>query len=153
LEWRGCPGSACATSNPTSARLTATRKQNCIILSVCCRHGRFEMSTDRSLYKRGNRLTTMIEIGCPPSFISVPCTSSLPPCTPRPPTAAMLPAAPLLRFPRPLPRHRVVAVNFQARSLSRVRSQCPTPLLRPFLSPTAAASIALLLRLSISMSR
>ncbi|KAJ7925663.1 hypothetical protein B0H13DRAFT_2568446 [Mycena leptocephala] len=62
----------------------------------------------------------MIEIGCPPTLIALHCTNSLPPYTPRRHT----PAAPLLHFPHPLLRHRVVAVK---PALSRARSQCPNP--------------------------
>jgi hypothetical protein len=61
----------------------------------------------------------MIEIGCPPTFIFVPCTSSLSPLLlrgfptlyrkPHAPTAAMLPRCAASPFPRPLPRHRIVA--------------------------------------------
>ncbi|KAJ7920368.1 hypothetical protein B0H13DRAFT_2656459 [Mycena leptocephala] len=107
------------------------------------------MSADRSFYKRGNRLTTTIEIGCPTS-ISVPRTSSLPPLYATPPHGSYATPLRLFSVPRPLPRHRVVAFKS---ALSRVRSQCPTPLSRPLLSPAAAASIALPSRLSISTSR
>ncbi|KAJ7791155.1 armadillo-type protein [Mycena olivaceomarginata] len=77
------------------------------------------MSADQSLCKRGNRLATMIEIGCPPTLISLPCTNSLPPLYATPPHGSY--ATPLRRFsfPHLLLRHRVVAVK---PALSRVRS-------------------------------
>ncbi|KAJ7918249.1 hypothetical protein B0H13DRAFT_2269217 [Mycena leptocephala] len=79
----------------------------------CCRHGRFEMSANQSLYKRGNRLTTMIEIGCPPHSSPSLALASLtesPLCAPRP-TAAMLPPSPFPTHASTPPRcHRPLAM-------------------------------------------
>ncbi|KAJ7925722.1 hypothetical protein B0H13DRAFT_2314317 [Mycena leptocephala] len=48
-------------------------------------------------------------IGCPPTFISHPCTSSLPPLYATPPHGSY--ATPLCSVPGLLPRHRVVVVK------------------------------------------
>jgi hypothetical protein len=138
LEWRGCPGvHACSTCSPTSRKVDSNSEaelDNPFGIK-CCRHDRFEMNADRSLYNRGHRFTTMIEIGCPPhSSPSFALALSLL-CTPRHNTAAMLP-----RFfcptpastPPPTPAFTPPRCRRQTRS--RARSQCPMPLTSPSFS-------------------
>ncbi|KAJ7699792.1 hypothetical protein B0H14DRAFT_3904483 [Mycena olivaceomarginata] len=86
----------------------------------------------------------MIEIGCPPhSSPSLALALSLL-RTPRPHTAQRCAASP---FPRPLPRHRVVAAKPRSLALPLAMPPVTSP------SPAAASSIALPSRLSISTSR
>ncbi|KAJ7862781.1 hypothetical protein B0H14DRAFT_3444493 [Mycena olivaceomarginata] len=81
----------------------------------------------------------MIEINSPlalsPSFVRHALTRQL-----------CYPAVPILRLPRPFPRHCVVTVAVEPARNAPRHSYVPFP-------PTAASSIALLSCLSISTSR
>jgi hypothetical protein len=82
----GQNGRICATWSPMSRKLTATSSVAVMIDSTWA----------RSLYKRGNRLATMIDIGCPShSSRSLPPLYATPPrqlcCVASPPTPASTP--------------------------------------------------------------
>ncbi|KAJ7925684.1 hypothetical protein B0H13DRAFT_2314274 [Mycena leptocephala] len=86
--------------------------------------------------QKGQSSNTAIEIGCPPTFISHPCTNSLPPLYATLPTAAMLPRC--ASSPSPTPASTSPCCRRQARSRASTRnaprhSDVPFPSLRPLL--------------------